>query len=103
MLGSEILQARRVDLKCGIVHEDVQLAECLYRAGNDAFADLLFGNIAGEKDTVAALSFDLLLSRPGILFLVQMGNGDIRAFPGKENRYRSADAGVASRDQRDLA
>ena len=54
------------------------------------------------SNAAAAFVLDRSLRLLGILVLVEVGDRDVGALPGEEDRHGAADAGVAAGNERDF-
>ena len=101
VLGSEILELRRVDLECGVVDENIERAELFDRPRHRPLAKVLTRNVARDEDAFPSLGLHAFPGHRGIALLVlQIDDGDIRAFSREQDRYGAADAGIAACDER---
>src|SRR5438552_3643188 len=96
----------------GVVDHDVELAEGVERALDDALGGLEVGHAVAVRDRLAAPLLDLgdhLLGgrgrrRPGAVEVrAEIVHDDLCAVPGEEQRLLAADASARARDDRDLA
>src|SRR5690606_26912390 len=86
----------------GVVHQYVETAELADYLLDELLADLAVSDITRHGKGLAALVPDQPLRLGGILFLVLVEKGDLRAFARKQHGRRPPDAGVSARDGRDL-
>lgn len=70
---------------------------------DDLLAMLAIRDIAGQKQRAASGFLDPALRFLGVVMLVEIGDGDVRAFARIGDRHRAADAAVRARDERDFA
>jgi hypothetical protein len=89
-------------LLAGIVDQDIEPAEGVDYLLHGAEAEIAAAEVAGDADGAAALGLDELLRVRRILMLVEVEDGDIRAFAGEQHGDRAADPAVAAGDDRDL-
>ena len=92
MFFGQIFKARCVQLKSGVVDEDVQPAEFLYSLSNDRIAKLWVGYVSSHHQTSASLPLDCGLGDLRIGSFIEMGNGNIGAFAREQDCNRAANA-----------
>ena len=100
--GCQVFEPRRVHLERGVVHQHVQPAQFLNRPGDRPVAELLIRDIAGNENAFSPFGFDLFFRHLRVVMFIEVGDRDIGAFPGKQNRHGTADAGITAGNQRNL-
>ncbi len=88
----QILESRGVNLKGGVVHQDVEPAQLFRRSRDGLLAEGAIGDVARDEDAAAAFGFDLLLRKPGVFVFIQVTDRDIRTFAREQNGDSAADA-----------
>src|SRR5688500_5718258 len=86
----------------GVVDEDIEPLEFLDGLLDRLLAEGLATDIAFDEMRLAALALDQAPGFLGIVVLFVVDDGDLRTFAGEQDGRRTADAGVASSDQRNL-
>jgi hypothetical protein len=89
-------------LKCGVVHEHIELPELLDRSGDSLFAKLLALDVAGDQQTFSAFKLYFLFCEPSVIMFVQIGERDVGTFPREEYGNSAPNSGIAAGDQRDF-
>jgi hypothetical protein len=88
----------------GVADEDVELPELVDGPLDEVAARLRIGQVAFEDEALPALAFDGRLRFSGVpLFGREGRNRHVSAFARVQDRHGAADAGIAPRDERDLA
>ena len=86
-------------LKRRVVHQNVELAEFSHGFFHHLAAQRRILHIAGHQQATPAFGFDAALCLFGIDMLIEVKNGHISAFSGKQHRHCPANARVATSDQ----
>ena len=100
--GCEVLEPRRVHLERRVIDEHVQPAKFLNSLGDRLIAELLVRDIAGDENAFSPFGFDLFFRYLRVVMFIEVCDGDIRAFPGKQNGHGPADAGITAGNERNL-
>jgi hypothetical protein len=87
----------------GIIDQDFQMPKLATNLADDPPAGSFLSDISLHRQAAPPLGFDHALGLGGVLFFVQISNGDVGALLGKKNRHGPADATVAAGDQARLA
>src|SRR5438874_7850765 len=86
-----------------VVHEDVELAEFGDRLLHHVPANRFLSDIARKLEASAAFLIDSTRGLFSVAMLVEIGDGNVSAFAGKDDGHRASDAAVAARDERNFA
>jgi hypothetical protein len=88
-----------MELKCGVVHKDVEFAKFIDGFSNGLPAECPLRNVARYEYAFASFGFYRFLRCFGVSILVQINNGDIGPFSREEHGDRAANPAVAARYQ----
>ncbi len=90
-------------LKRGVIDQNIDASKPLHCLVHDVLALLFLRKITRQQQALAPGLLHQLGGALRIFVLIQIGDGDIRAFASKSNRHGAANTAVTSSDQRDLA
>ena len=87
----------------GIVDQDIKPAEVLHRLVDGGAAELLAGNVAGDRQALPPLFPHRCRGLGGILTLLEIYDGEVGTLTREQDRNGTADATVAAGHDRHLA
>ena len=81
-----------------VVDQDVDPAECLHDPPGGLAAKVGIADVTGDRDAPAAFALHLFARFVGVFMLVEIHDGDVRAFLGKGDGDRPPDPAVTPGD-----
>jgi hypothetical protein len=96
----QVFQPLAVQLERGVVDQDVDAAERLGHLLDRLVAEARIAHVTGDHHAAAAFALHVLAGDVRVLGLVQVQHRHIGAFACEQHRHRTADAGIATGDDR---
>ncbi len=94
VLVGQVLDVTSVNLEGGVVDEDVEATKLHHRFFHCLSAEARILDVAFDHKALASLLLDSSLCVICVLRFIEMHDGDVRPFTGKEDCHRPTDAGV---------